>query len=688
MFTVVISSKKVREDCQKKYKRFLEPLFDSEKFVFCDWDITGDSIDSAVPELKHYAAENKEWRAVIVEDGNDFGNGKIIEDEQRRQKNPYDFVNCTVRVDDLKSVDEVSGFRAEKYAAYEKAVSNPLVKLGTWLCEGCVKNKPELDEKFLEVSRECGDEYKAWLDSTGTDICDAEYDLCRNKKYEIVSQFYNPDLITFNRPNQVLCIAPRTFDDDKLFSKLAWAKTDEFDYSVFYDDNLYPNKLRYLIYDIPYFDHQNYESEYVNFLLFLLIFAGNEYPVDVLRANRVYKINCETDDNALSTFLSLYDFKLSNTGSYLARKINELNNRTPQILSESELNDYFLFDSNVPVRLDDDFDQELLKAEYRKIGLSRDCPTEEMDLWKAQFTRIIKNFKFFMKQPRRSLSRASDYVRENDTANLEKASAINKFQEEDVEEKLYEDERKMIETRIQSVCNTKPYFKAFSDSDKEIRRTIRTRMTKKTTIILSLVVLLIYLAGFIPLFVSNLKEDGALSVASTMTICAGLAMAAFGFTCLFFLRSKLVKKIRAFNEKMNEIVNLVFNGMSRSAEYLGKICDILRINSVLNYLHQDHDETSIQCSVYKNHIEQIEKERRECGYIFSKFINKKSVVTDIEDFEPYEYDYTKDVEYEYKVPSRLWSERNISFMQRDNVVAVPVNFVKSISVEREELFNV
>lgn len=687
MFTVVISSKKVREDCQKKYSRFLEPLFDSEKFAFCDWDIRGDSPESAVPGLKYLAAEHKEWRAVIVEDCFETDEGKILSDELRKQRNPFEYVKCYDSVDDIRTPEDAAAFREKKYAAYEKAAENPLFRLGTWLCDGCIKTDPEVSEEILSVSENCDEAYGEWLKKTGNDIADIEYELSRKKKYDLIREIWNPDEINFIKPQEVLCIAPRTFDDDKLLARLAWAKTNEFEYSSFYETNLYPDKLRYLVFDIPNHNHQNYEAEYVNFLSFLLIFAGNEYPRDALRPNRVYNVNCANDDEALSDFLSIYDYKLSLTESYISGKINELNHHAPQLLTNDELEDLYLYDSEVQVQLDDDFDMDLLHAESKGIGLSEDCPVDEMGFWNSQYCRIIKNFKLFMKQPRRALKRSAEYVRDNDTANLEKASAINEFQEEDIEEKLYEDERKMIESRIESVCNTKAYFKAFSENDKKVRRVIRTRMTKKTTVLLSIAVLLVYFVGFIPLFASNLEEDGALGIAAKMTLCAVGALALIGFICLFYLRSKLVTEIRSFNLRMTNVIESVMAGMNNAAEYLGKVCDVLRINSVLNYLHRDHDDTSIQCSVYKNHIAQIEKERRECGYIFNKFITKKEV-PDCVDIEPYNFDFSRDCEYEYKIPENIWDSRTIEFMQSDNLIEVPVNFVKSIRVEREELFDV
>ncbi len=138
---------------------------------------------------------------------------------------------------------------------------------------------------------------------------------------------------------------------------------------------------------------------------------------------------------------------------------------------------------------------------------------------------------------------------------------------------------------------------------------------------------------------------------------------------------------------MDKIIGTVIMGMHRAAQYLGKICDVLRINSVLSYLHQDHDEASVLSSIYKNHVAQIEKERQECGYIFNKFITKK-IIPGGTSIEPYEFDFTQDVEYEYRIPDNIWNEKKIDFMQRDNLITIPVNFIKSISVEREELYDV
>ena len=54
--------------------------------------------------------------------------------------------------------------------------------------------------------------------------------------------------------------------------------------------------------------------------------------------------------------------------------------------------------------------------------------------------------------------------------------------------------------------------------------------------------------------------------------------------------------------------------------------------------------------------------------------------------QPYDFDFTKMVEYQYEMP---YSEidKCIVFMQEGNEISVPVDYLESVIAEREELYD-
>ena len=117
-----------------------------------------------------------------------------------------------------------------------------------------------------------------------------------------------------------------------------------------------------------------------------------------------------------------------------------------------------------------------------------------------------------------------------------RAALLTEYQQEDVYFKMLEEEQNMVETVTTQLYNTAEYNRRMNEADKEIRRGIGQRMTKKKTLIVGVIAFVSYLIGFIPLFVSNANDEKSLS---TSLIFIAIAVSTFlfcGFICLYSLR--------------------------------------------------------------------------------------------------------------------------------------------------------
>ena len=122
MFTVIFAEKETIKLFEET-KMFFGPLYNSEQVAFCEWDINAADFDSMVPGLYDLIEYQSEWRALIL-----YNNGF-------EKLNPFDFTDYSESFYSKKdrSWDSYKNRRMQRIAAYEKAVSNPLVKLTTAL---------------------------------------------------------------------------------------------------------------------------------------------------------------------------------------------------------------------------------------------------------------------------------------------------------------------------------------------------------------------------------------------------------------------------------------------------------------------------------------------------------------------------------------------------------------------------
>ena len=123
MFTVIIAEQSVI-DMYDEFRTFLTPMFDEDSVVFCAWNRDGQTLDEMLPGIYDLITFRSEWRAIVVNRDN------------MQQLNPFDYTQHrdTLTADSKIDWAALSTVRQERLACYDKAVSNPLMRLTTALC--------------------------------------------------------------------------------------------------------------------------------------------------------------------------------------------------------------------------------------------------------------------------------------------------------------------------------------------------------------------------------------------------------------------------------------------------------------------------------------------------------------------------------------------------------------------------
>ena len=737
MFTVIFAEKETIKLFEET-KMFFGPLYNSEQVAFCEWDKYADDFDEMVPNLYDLIEYQSEWRALIL-----YNDGF-------EKLNPFDFADYSESFYSKKdsSRDYFEKRREQRINAYEKAVSNPLVKLTTalsgipnfksvisnkefsLLMEGQLHTFEYMLKKQLEalncaemaarfekyqrdtlkrfVSEENIDKLVSCVKSSNvsgiinlipdTEILDfirfigndpmyfdPEYTEClieNTKKHELLQKVADNFSMKDKLPLEVVCISPRTFDFEKIEQDIKWKMKDEASSSKFANFNLYNEKLKFILFDTLPKDNKQYKFEQIKFLCLLLVIANNSIPRGMVNANNVYRAQIDFNANIVTKICENYISKLKAT-QLLLKDIemqlefdNEtsVDNQTAQRLFESDI--------SIPVKINSETNERELYAEYKEIGLSTDCPGDEATYWSQQYRGINKRFVRYLREPRRAVKTSiAEGLRKNNFIKDDRTLLLSENQVEDVNFHIVELEQKMVETTTTHLFDTKKFTEQMQEADKEVRRGISQRMTKKKTIFVGLVALLAYLIGFLPLVFGNLNTTKSFLFSLMLT---GIVLAVFlliGFVYLFVLKRRLVNRFKHFNYVMSGICNQINGALSQFSQYISCVCNLMRDFSVLK--KRDSVVTKTK-RILSYHNMRISEQIKNVHGMFSKYVDFNKI--HVKECEPYEFDFTVLRDYEYEMPS-IHSKKRIEYMQQGNEITIPIDYVESVTLTREELYD-
>ncbi len=680
MFTVIACNRHIKEDC-RKHNSYLRPLLENDNFAFCDWDSEADSLDAAVPALKGLIRDRNAWNLILVCDSKSYGMDNI------NRKNPFDYVDYVKVPTRFSDIDELSKFHESKAQKYQEALNNPILKLTNWLLGIAIPEKPTMPEEYLNLPA-IDDEYLAKLDAMNLNAVDIELAKLRQEKYALLTERFSDNGNIFNKPKAVYVVSERMFNGDYKKSTKIDQKFDEFRYSRFCEDNLYHPKLRYILFDIEYIMSNRNRSQYFEFLTLILLLAVGEIPYQALRPYFVYHISAKCDTTSLEATCAEYVAKLQATNKKINAAIYHEKKKSEQVryLDDATSEEVFESDVKVPVNVNAKYGRDEFDAKYSSIGLSKDCPTDEEVYWNEQYFTIKKKFIRFLREPRRAVKTALDTdFRLKNKIDDNRALMMTPNQKEDVQYRLEEEESEMVKMHIENVFDSSGYIEEMDKADKEVKRGIAQRMTRKKTLIIGVIVVVMFLFGMLPLIFSNLNNAKSRSFA---LVFVAVALGIFCVTCvvdLFVLRHRLINRFKHFNYVVSGIMNQINTAMELVSQYLGHACNVLREFSVFDYIKNHDTEGSELMKIYRHHLNDVNQKLEDVTDIFGAYLNKEAIAR-ASDASPYPYDFTVYARYNYDMPCHD-EQHTIEFLQNGNEISVPIDYVKSVALEREELYD-
>jgi len=731
LFTVIICGNAFLNKINTEHSHILDLLAHNPNCVICPWYPDKETFEEAVPGLNEITAGRTNWRALIIQDKDTFGS-EII-----NKRNPFDVVDSLKALTDFdekeindlmydyralvkekeeadpdktdselfsrvdgeiqrlhsiinekisESAQQIYEYRKLKKANYHKAADNPLTRLTIWLSGAPLHGMPEKGDHWHDdlLKEDCAVDFDYYEKLYEIDLLPSELEQFRTTCYKFESLVGKSLLASTLRktPDEVIVLSERfSKRADDIFKEVK-KPHEELEYDNFCDDNMYPDKPRYILYDVSYRGTERVPKDFLSFSSFIYMLAINNIPDGIMSPNRVYNGCININDQKARRFFTQYLRKLDATKRLLLRKIHHtLKGENPDRteLTPEEIIALFESDVHIPVEIRSSTGRNDFMAS-KEIGLSKDCPRDEYTHWYNFAVDVARKFVRYIREPRRAVKHAvkGDF-RDRSVIEDERVLELNEDRLEDIEFRLQEEELKMVETTTTTLFKTTEYTKRIDHADQVVRKGIAKRMTKIRTIVTGSIAILAFLFGFIPLLIKNNSNTETFMAALKIFGISFGGMVLAGLVFLFVSRFLHIRRIKFFNATMNEIFDEIENGLAAFSRYLSHACNVMREFSIFNYIKNPRNQ---KINTLKKHLFDVQTKIDGVNGLFVSVME----IDGLDDTMPYNFDFTKPIDYIYKIPYDE-VDSTVEFFVKNNYVTVPIDYVKSVTITREELYD-
>lgn len=696
MFTVLIAEKPYIDAIRLENKLFFEPFLENKELAFCCWNPRGQNLQDSVPELIDTVGRKKDWKAIVIHN---------CTDEQAKQKNPFDMVDCS-ELEELVQPPQnpLSGQKwsdweelwrsyyvqlsSKKETVYKSALELPLQKLTTWLsfrpADFILDNVKEKDDVYEWALNELG---QGEINPLGRlEKLEREQYRRELKMKEVLRrEFAGNNTLSIAYPKEIYCISGRTSDNGFFNPETYWNTRSKNEYSEFCDRNMYFDKMRFLVFDLLPEKHKDFRCDKIKFLSTLLVFAVNTVPGSAMEARRLYVLESENDDTPLFTLTTSYDKKLAATYEVIDNEIERIYSEIPGELTDKVAESLFCSPMNVEVKLDENCDFDALYPED-DFAIVPSSPEAEVENWGKSFKGVQKSYGNIIRQQRRSVKKGIDKLNLNSELSDANISRLTPFQLDDIQDYTENAENEMVSSLPPDLAEASKYEKMIREKADKVKDALEKRMSKITASVVSGIILLLTLVLYTPFITANLSasETGATALGMSGIILAFLAVSLI--ITLVILKIPLREAVKDFEKTMHSVVDEINDGMKRFSKYFSLSANVRRGNKIKQYAAKNLDEYTKSIRIRRKHQEDIRKKRAELEEMYPEFIGDSKYYENTM-IQPYDYDFDKKAEYEYDAPFLAGFRRNISFLERGNLIEVPSGYITDISVRMEEIYD-
>lgn len=672
MFTVIIQSKR-SSDLMREHRFLFKPFIDDGTLAFCDWNESGTDVKSSVPDLYNIIKGKKEWRALIVNTDSVYDyKGMLCPDIN----NPFDY-SCL----DTETLPHESPF--------------PLVRLSHIIGGYSSTPKKEFEKAFEYIDEETGEKIR----TRESELTEEEIHQLSIDHFDTLTSVYMEkeedsevtrlqaemeEKYSFSdiRPSEIILISTKKKTENNEKSRIveSWKNHLEMTSSSFWERNKYPNNCRFLLCDISNTDNSLYQKELTEFWLAVVTLATNHIAASTLQAYRVYKLSVDVSKEELSKALNQHLNKLYSVYAFIKE---QLKMRSEYSFDEEE---EIVTKQTIPVAIEKSEGKNLY-MNLNRIGLCRDCPTDEQTVWSDQLRQKKDNLDRYLKAPRRSIDKSATKMKLKAESFLGEHYELDKFQIADIKERMSELEQKIMFSGAENMVDKKKVNNEIAEVDKKVKKEISFRLNKSTAIIGGLIFLVLTIAGYIPYLIQsyNISED-TIKAALGLVFLVAVFSACGGLLVLFIQRTRVVSVMKEFNTLVRSVINNVRSYASKFEEYFTNICTFMKAQSILDGINNRKESELSNYSLLNVHKQALQTAiDRDNEWVLSYGITR------IDEMIPAVTSFFK-IDEIPKNNSLYYFEANcdeddIPINSTGDHVTAPYKFVEKLRVERVDIFD-
>jgi hypothetical protein len=446
---------------------------------------------------------------------------------------------------------------------------------------------------------------------------------------------------------------------------------------------IYPNTCRFLCYDLINPEHTLYQGELWRFFLLTLTLAVNQIPGQVLQAYRLYKADLKINADDLG---HMFDEHIENLLS-VQMLIQERLLRTPELTQEKKKE--LVPPQHISVKFED-VDEGDVKADGEKLGLASDCPIMEKKFWQEHIQGTKQTVDNILSAPQEIAANKALETRRKIYDFSGREQVLDRFQIDRIHKRIDELEAQVVNASVYGKLDSEGYKAEVAEAGETVRKSMGLRLTKRNILLISLCSLFVYLCGFIPYIINSAKIGrDVLGGSFGLAAIALVLLAAGGLLILWFLRRRLMKKIKTYNRTVTEIFDRVNEGSRVYSDYFSSVCTYMYANSLLSGVILKQDSHYAERKKKKTHLSYLEgeiKNAKELCSIYGLPVYDSTTTNIIADI---------DGTFLIEMPSscklyELTPYKTKKTLELENIgetLDAPYGFIAGLKILREEIYN-
>lgn len=670
MHTVIILSKH-SSDLLREYRYLFQPFADRGLLSFCDWNESGNDLETSIPDLYKQIRGKEEWKAVIVSAESVYGKRKGPVPDV---KNPFDF---PVEV-------------PEDAIPHDSSV--PLVRLTHMLCGYPATPVKNFEEAYEYTDIETGETRRVRASELSQEEFYALAETYRDGLKKIYLQEKVPEeaeearcaleekyAFADVRPQEVYLLSLRKHPEDDNYIYESWKSPLEMESSDFARRNNYPGICRFICCDITNPENSRYIRELAEFWMGTLTLALNHIPASTLQAYKLYRMQVEVSREELGETLNRHLNRMEAASAFVQARLG----MKPQNAFEDGAR--IVEKQRIPVVFTEVTGRDLYIS-TKHIGLSRDCPEDELMYWHSSVREKTERVERYLKMPRRAIDRASLQVKAKAQSFFDDEYEMDRFQIEELEEELDTLELQLLTSDTRSVVDGKKIREQAQEIDKQVKRDIVVRMRRSVVIGTGVLILFVYLLGYVPYIFQSLGKGSKAFLASLgVSLVAVLVVVVGGIVALILLQKKIVASMDRFNELMHSVVISVNGSAKKYEEYFSTLCTYMKAQSIYAGLTKRKDAVSARVHKLRTHKQALRTtiardEELAAAFGIRRVAAFEKNVTRFfdEDRVPKENQL-----YYYDIDGK---RTEIPLNTAGDMIWAPYKFIAGLKIEREDLY--